>query len=269
MNVAGLAEAAAHCGLSQRRPRPADGPWVPPRGPLLPLDAEQTRGAPVSCYPCPLPGRPVTLPRPLTAPVPPNTPSRGHRAGGQQRVRGGRSGVVAVPSDPSGPPPGAKSGSGGLYDEPGRPTGGYEAGACRGAARPGEHSRAAGAKPRAEPQPGPAGQSEHRAEVRRGDRWPGHALHRAEGGRAHGGHAVTPARPPPCGSEVGRHEAPPLACPAPCGGEAGLWGDIQGPRHALSNGLALPGVGLHSPTPAWLLPLPQAPGPAERDRGRL
>lgn len=74
-----------------------------------------------------------------------------------------------MPSDPSRPAPGATSGAGGLDDKSGRPAGGHEAGACRGSARPGEHPGATGA----EPQPGPAGQSEHRAEVRRGDTSPG------------------------------------------------------------------------------------------------
>lgn len=106
--------------LSQRGPRPAAGPWAPlTRAPLLPLGMERTRGAPVSCYSCPLPGRPVTLPCLLTTLAPPSTPSRGTR----------RAEVIVVPSDPSRPPPGATSGAGGLDDKPGRPAGGHEAGA--------------------------------------------------------------------------------------------------------------------------------------------
>lgn len=98
-----------------------------------------------------------------------------------------------------------------------------------GPARPGEHSRAAGSKPRAEPQPGPAGQSEHRAEVRLGDTWPGHTLHQCRGRSGSWGHRVPPARPPPCGSEAGDTRLARHAPPPPCGGGAGLWGDIQSP----------------------------------------
>lgn len=106
MNMTGSAEAAAHCGL----PDPLMVLGCPHESPQLPLNTEQTHGAPVSCYSCSLPGRPVTLPRPLTAPVPPSTPSRGHRVGGQQRVWGGQAGFVAVPSDPLGPHPGPNLG---------------------------------------------------------------------------------------------------------------------------------------------------------------
>lgn len=45
------------------------------------------------------------------------------------------------------------------------PAGGHEVGPGRGAEHPGEHPRTSSQEPRAEPEPGPAGQSDHRAEV--------------------------------------------------------------------------------------------------------
>lgn len=48
----------------------------------------------------------------------------------------------------------------------GLPTGEHEVGIERGTEHPGEHQRASSQEPGAEPEPGPAGQSDHCAEVR-------------------------------------------------------------------------------------------------------